>query len=287
MTNDVTRRWKSRAMGYIPEDLQVALFATRAHMKSFHHIPNIVKPRSFNEKVCRRKIMERDPRFPVLADKVLVKDIVRAKLGDDWIIPTIWHGQHLPPVEERTWPMPFVIKVNSGSGWNIFVRNEAECDWPDIERRCDEWMRTTFGRHLGEWLYAHIKPQILVEPFIGKLADLPLDYKFWTFGGKVKAIQVDTDREHSTRRRFYDPDWRPLPFAKGVPLEERDIPRPVSLDRMIAAAEILAEDISFVRVDFYEIEDSPVFGEMTFYPASGISHFSPSEWDEVMGSYWQ
>jgi hypothetical protein len=34
---------------------------------------------------------------------------------------------------------------------------------------------------------------------------------------------------------------------------------------MIEAAEILAEDLPFVRIDFYEVGNVPKFGEMTFY----------------------
>ena len=37
---------------------------------------------------------------------------------------------------------------------------------------------------------------------------------------------------------------------------------------MIQAAEILAEDFPFVRVDFYEVGNVPKFGEMSFYPES-------------------
>jgi hypothetical protein len=56
---------------------------------------------------------------------------------------------------------------------------------------------------------------------------------------------------------------------------------------MIAAAEILAEDLPFVRVDFYELHDQPKFGEMTFYPASGFDYFDPPEWDVKIGAFWR
>ena len=55
---------------------------------------------------------------------------------------------------------------------------------------------------------------------------------------------------------------------------------------MIQAAEILSEDISFVRVDFYEINNLPRFGEMTFYPESGWGKFMPPEFDRKIGELW-
>lgn len=47
---------------------------------------------------------------------------------------------------------------------------------------------------------------------------------------------------------------------------------------------ILAEDKSFVRIDFYEVDGKPYFGEITFYPASGFGVFSPDKWNYIMGS---
>lgn len=39
---------------------------------------------------------------------------------------------------------------------------------------------------------------------------------------------------------------------------------------MIVCAEKLAENIPFVRVDFYDVNGQVYFGEITFYPASGL-----------------
>jgi hypothetical protein len=55
---------------------------------------------------------------------------------------------------------------------------------------------------------------------------------------------------------------------------------------MIKAAEILAEDFPFVRIDFYEVGDQPKFGEMSFYPESGFGRFDPPEWDRKFGQLW-
>lgn len=55
---------------------------------------------------------------------------------------------------------------------------------------------------------------------------------------------------------------------------------------MIVAAEALARDFDFVRVDFYEVEGQPLFGKMTFYPGSGLDRFNPVSLDQVMGDHW-
>ena len=252
-------------------------------------LPNLRSPRTFSEKIQYRKLFDRDPRLPILADKVLVKDYVAEKLGRSWLIPTIWSGKAFPPRAKRNWTPPFVVKTNHGSGRNIFVK--AEPDWDSIELLCERWLRQTWQPHEFQWAYNAIEPQILIEPHMGHADARPVDYKFFVFGGRVEYIQVDTDRHTDLKRCFFDRNWRRQPFSKGravnlkYPLESCDIARPKHLGEMIDAAETLAADIPFVRVDLYDLE-RPLFGEMTFYPASGFSRFFPDSWDRTFGELW-
>lgn len=148
---------------------------------------SVLCPRTHTEKIHHAKIFNRDPRLPQRADKILVKHFVRDRLGSEWVTPTLWHGEHLPPLEQRTWPIPFVVKANNGSSWNFFVRQQSDLDWKRIESLTAEWQSRRYGAEWGEWLYGAIIPALLVEPFIGELCELPVDYKLWTFGaGKSK-----------------------------------------------------------------------------------------------------
>ena len=52
-------------------------------------------------------------------------------------------------------------------------------------------------------------------------------------------------------------------------------------------AEILAKDIPFVRIDFYEVQGKVFFGEMTFYPGAGFEEFSKIEYDIELGNMIQ
>lgn len=248
---------------------------------------SVLYPRTHNEKIQRVKIFNRDPRLPQRADKIRVKDFVRDRLGGDWVTPTLWHGEHLPPLEQRTWPIPFVIKANNGSGRNFFVRQDSDLDWKRIESLTAEWQSRPYGAEWGEWLYGEIVPALLVEPFIGELCELPVDYKLCTFGGKVQMVIVGTDRDNELKYAMFDTNWERLPLKLAAyPSDPRPIPKPLSLGRMIEAAEILAEDLPFVRIDFYEVGDVPKFGEMTFYPGAGLDAFDPPEWDLKLGKFW-
>jgi hypothetical protein len=56
---------------------------------------------------------------------------------------------------------------------------------------------------------------------------------------------------------------------------------------MIAGAERLARDHVFLRIDCYEVDGRPLFGEATVYPGSGLLPVVPASLDRQMGSLWR
>ena len=52
---------------------------------------------------------------------------------------------------------------------------------------------------------------------------------------------------------------------------------------MLKLSKKLAQDIPFVRIDWYEINGKLYFGELTFFPGSGYEVFNPIEWDKKLG----
>jgi hypothetical protein len=55
---------------------------------------------------------------------------------------------------------------------------------------------------------------------------------------------------------------------------------------MLNAAEIIAGDLDFARVDLYDVGQHPLFGEVTLAPGAGLGRFRPSEFDLALGSLW-
>ena len=264
-----------------------APLALRLEFYLYHHrLPHLNPPVTFSEKVVHRKMVDRDPRMPRLSDKILAKEYISETLGKEWIIPNLWTGEKLPPRSQRNWPIPFVLKATHGSGWNVFVRSENELDWDRIEPFTDRWLRSTHAPRAKEWLYTQIRPRLLVEPFVGRGDVSPPDYKFHVFAGRTVCIQVDLDRYQSHRQLFYDPEWKRLPYWYVCPFDEGHVDPPKSLPEMLRAAELLGRDFPYVRVDLYEIDGRPMFGELTFYPNSGQVSFKPESVELEFGRLW-
>ncbi|MEO7177421.1 MAG: ATP-grasp fold amidoligase family protein, partial [Allosphingosinicella sp.] len=241
-------------------------------------LANLASPRSLTEHIQRRKLRDRDPRYPPLADKVAVKKYVAPIIGRRWIVPTLWQGNRLPAAP--AWVMPFVVKSRHGCGHVAVVRTGS--DYERARRRSRKWMRTIYGQWLDEWSYSQIPAGLMVEPYIGKGPELPIDYKLFVFGGRVRYVQVHLSRASRHRWIVMDAAW-----CRVSPRTEDDDPqRPQSLGQMIEAAEILGAEFDFVRADFYEVEGQPLFGELTFYPGSGLEPVHPPELNEAMGAWW-
>ena len=110
-------------------------------------LPDLSDPQTFTEWVQWRKLNDRDARLPLFADKVRVKDLVADRIGAEWIIPTIWHGEELPANPD--WPTPLVVKSRHGCNQYAFVF-EQQADWGPLRRQTKEWMKGWDGTLKGK-----------------------------------------------------------------------------------------------------------------------------------------
>lgn len=112
------------------------------------------------------------------------------------------------------------------------------------------------------------------------------DYKFFCFDGKVEFFKIDFSRFVEHHANYYSTDGVLLPFGEqGLePEPQHKEIMPHDLLDMVRVAENLSKGFKFLRVDLYNIKGRIYFGELTFYPASGMLPFVPTEWDEKLGA---
>lgn len=235
---------------------------------------NLDRPRTFNEKLQWLKLYDSTPIKTRLADKYSVRDWVKEKIGEQYLIPLLGVYDKFEDIDFDKLPNRFVIKCNHGSGYNIIVKNKSELDLKEVKQKLDKWMHENFAFKVGfELHYRDIQPKIIIEKFIEneKSHDL-YDYKFWCFNGKVEYIQFLSERNISgLKMAFYDKKWNKQTFVYSHPLDEKTITKPDNLNQMLNLAEKLSENFPHVRVDFYRLDDGTLyFGEMTFTSASGM-----------------
>ncbi len=248
---------------------------------------NLDNPQTFNEKIQWMKLYDSTPIKTRLADKYLVRDWVKEKIGEEYLIPLIGVWEKFEDIDFDKLPDKFVLKANHGSGWNIIVTDKQKFDKEDAKHKFDEWLHTNFAFKAGlELHYKDIKPLIIAEKYI-ETEDCDLkDYKFLCFNGEVKYVWVDKDRYSDHKRNLYDINWNLLPkkISEGhVYNNFSPCPRPNNYDKMVEFSKFLSKDFPFVRVDFYENNNNLYFGEMTFTSATGTHIFTPESFNLELG----
>jgi hypothetical protein len=245
---------------------------------------DLENPQTLNEKIQWLKLHDRSSLHVTCADKLAVRDHIERSLGSEYLVDLLLvldSAKNLTPTSLPN--APFIIKTNHNSGGAIIVRDKSNIDWPSIQHHFTRLLGTNYYYRVKEWQYKNIEPRVLVEELLlDENGQLPLDYKFHCFNGRVQFIQVDIDRHVEHRRNLYDRRWQLIDCCWIYP-RGPNVPKPEGLDEMIRLAEILAAEFRYVRTDFYNVQGMIRFGELTFHPESGFGRFNPGLWDLAFG----
>lgn len=276
--------------GTVPES-DYKRIISQVYQKRTGNPLNLDNPVRFTEKLQWRKIFDRDPVYSLLADKYRVRDWVKAKIGDDHLIPLLGVWKSFDEINFNELPVEFVLKTNNASGTNILVRDKRKLNMSIAKMRIETWLRFPYCFCGGgyEMPYQTIPPCIIAEKYMrfsDKKTEIP-DYKFLCFNGEPKYCWVDINRHSDHRRNIYDMEWRLQDFRfNDYSNSDSAIEKPQNFDEMIRIVKILSEGFSHVRVDLYDIDEKVYFGEMTFIAEAGYCNFHPYQIDYHIGSFW-
>jgi len=250
--------------------------------------PDLDHPTTLNEKILWLNLRQRDPRRVSCSDKVSVRDYVRARVGEEYLVPLLGVFTDPEDIDLEALPDRFIIKAAHGSGWNLIVSDRQSLDWERAKRTLGDWLARSYHAHKREWHYRHVPRRLVIEELLQDAhGGIPDDYKIWCLresGRETQFIQVDMDRFTDHKRNYYDTEWNRLPFHKAdAPPSPVDPPRPGNLGEMLHVARELSAGFRLVRVDLYSLPDRVYFGEMTFTPDAGMARLVPEEWDRKLG----
>lgn len=253
------------------------------------HKLNLDNPKTFNEKLQWLKLYNRKPEYTTMVDKYAVKEYVAGIIGEEYIIPTLGVWDSVDEIDFEKLPNQFVLKTTHGGGSTgvVICKDKETFDIRSAKEKLTWSLNFDIYTRLREWPYKNVKRRIIAEKFLSDdtHADLP-DYKFYCFDGEPRYCQVIRGRNELETIDFYDMEWNHMPFVGLNPVANNGntpVAKPVHLDDMIAVCKKLAKDIPFSRIDLYVINNKEYFGEITFYPMSGLGEFRPKEWNVKLG----
>lgn len=255
---------------------------------------NLHAPETLQQKIQWRKIHDRNPLLPVLADKQAAKDWIHDRLGEDLTVPTLFQVRSPRDLPEDIATRELVLKVTHASHRNIFVTPDCGLTRGAILRRIARYLYLDYGTRLHEWAYSEVDRSIIAEPILRDGAgNIPDDARFLMLDGKLRYIfytagelDPETCRPRSPYKIHIGPDWTLLPVTRKGDVPGPLPPRPAAFERMVAIAERLAAEIDHLRVDFFLLDDRFYISEMTIYHTSGFKCYEPYRFDRELGALW-
>lgn len=264
---------------------QVEYFFDYTYVKK--KIPNLFSPRDYSEFIFRDNLLGRHKKHAFLADKFEVRKYVEAR-GLGHILTKlygVWDDANKINFDEL--PNQFAIKCNHSCATNIIVFDKSTLDIQAVREQLNIWLKMKhpikFESH-----YRCIKPLIICEELIKDNADgnFPMDYKIHCTNGKPVYIQCCFSRTKNSagKRVIYSPRWINLHYIlNDSHYSEEECNKPKHLKEMLEYASILSKGLDYARIDFYDTDKRPLFGEITLTPMGGwLSYFSQEALD-VMG----
>lgn len=275
-----------RLIGMVSPRLLIRIWYSNVH----HETINLDNPQTLDEKINWLKLNGDISMWTRCADKYLVRDYVKEK-GLGFTLNTLYGVyERAEDIDFEALPDSFVLKTNNGGGGKnvLIVKDKSKLDKSDARKKLAKWLKSKPWLMYYEPQYKDMSPKIIAEKYLepnnGETS--LVDIKINCINGKAYSVFLCSDREpgKSVHYSVYDLNWTIHPEkVKPEYRTEKIYPRPSSFEKMIAFSECLSKGIPYVRVDWYEINGSPVFSEMTFTPAGGFQGFYTMDYLNEMG----
>lgn len=269
------------------------VLSDKNYIKAYFHCKmgrrlNLTNPVSFNEKLQWLKFHDLRPEYSLMVDKCAVKDYVAQKIGEQYVVPTLAVYDTVMVVDFESLPSQFVLKCTHDSGGVVICKNKETLDKNAALAKLKSGLGKNYYRYSMEYPYKDVKPRIIAEQYLSDEGAELADYKVHCFNGEPKLILVCKDRHAASglTEDFFTAEWEHLDVRRPEhPNAKQPIEKPEELNELLDLSRKLSADIPFVRVDFYISQHKVYFGELTFFPASGMTPFVPESFDYLFGSW--
>ncbi|MBQ0075756.1 MAG: glycosyltransferase [Bacteroidales bacterium] len=268
-------------------------YANQLYKETFGYNIDWEHPRDLNEVINVLAFTTNTRMWSRLADKYRVRKYVKSKGLEHILVPLLGVWKNPDDIDFSKLPDKFVLKANNGSGDVIIVNDKSQINESEIKLFFKQLLKEQFGMWSAEPHYLRIPPRVIAEELLDVNAQpinssSLIDYKIWCINGKPQYVWACYNRtKDSVQVGTFDLNWQFHPelsvSTDHYQLMEKPIVKPESLSKMLEYAERLSQGFPQVRVDFYEVNGKPYFGEMTFTSAAGRMDFYTSEFLTLLG----
>jgi hypothetical protein len=192
-----------------------------------------------------------------------------------------------------------MIKCNHGCAYN-FAWHPGSTDFTEVLALTRQWMTSTYGTTNYEWGYTQVAPRVFLEQFIeSRHREGLLDIAVRASAGRPLLASITTRSKtpeetmdyldcHGMHVRFGDaePGFGTRFDDRAGLLLQPDLLPPALFREAVDAAAELSRGFDYGRFDFLSDGKTLYAGEITVYPASGLSPMDDKGMDPWINPYW-
>lgn len=272
---------------------------------------------SFAGMVRGRLAYDRREVLVSLVDKVAAREYCREKSKTIQLPRLFQVVESSHQLEPSLWPEECVIKPSFGSGAIVMVTTDKkpelqysinpnkfrwdqgyqgllrdQIDIESLRLLCNKWLETSYEYwtlKYPEWAYRHVPRRVIVEEIVQNLdGSPPTELRLHCFHGKVALIRV-TDVVRGGIAWSFGRDGKPIQarLQNESQVNLGESPLPPNWESAVMEAELISQDIDYVRVDLYLTDHGVFFSELTPYPNGGFLDFEPREVSRWLADLWK
>ena len=284
----VGRKLKSFLKGLLVR-LSPVLATQLIYLAANGKLLNLKEPKNYHDKFHWLKLYWRNPLVVQCADKYEVRAFIIER-GCQAILNELYGVyDHTNEIDWNLFPEKFVLKTTNACGTNIICKDKGALNKQEALKKLDQWLKLNYSLKHAEIFYAKMTPRIICEKYIeSEDGRIPNDYKVYCFNGTPKFILAISGRDTGNpRMQTFDLMWHELDYVKEKSKGNLSINlrKPRTLEQMACYATKLSTGFPYVRVDFYDVGESVIFGEMTFTPAAGYKTIFNETAVKLMGNW--
>ena len=221
--------------------------------------------------------------YGLLTDKLKVKTVLKKyNIKNLNFVKTINDYDTFDDISFNNLENIFVLKCNHDSGSSKVIKKEIFIkDYEKLKQYYNKRLTNIYSNG-AEPHYKYIKPKLLMEEYID-LKNYYTEYKFHCIYNDIVCLTTITNKNNKKFRKTYNKNFEPLNFNQ-VGSTSLITPKPDNYDDIITVVlDILKNiNVSYVRVDLYNVNNKIYFGELTFTPGGLGSQFTNKKFDILM-----
>jgi hypothetical protein len=263
----------------------------RRYRRAKGRLPNIANPQRYSERMLWRKTVDHNPQFVLFSDKLATKDFLKVRCPDLPVPRTLWIGRDADAIPDELLRGDVFVKANHGCDFNHRICG-GQCDRAALRKQTRQWLGSGYGRKAGQWAYSQVEPKLFVEEAVGDVETGLIEFNVRACNGKAilssvmgkcktpNQWTVYLDPEGAPTLGMNDPEGSPIvPLPKGLVVME-------PYRRAVQFTQKLSAGVDYARFDFLWNGAQLFGGEITVYPAAGVTDPANSSANAVTMTGW-